>query len=147
MPLTSDTDITRVLTQTRTIALLGASDRLERPSHRVLKFLVKHGYEVFPVNPVLARRTLLGRTVYARLSEIPVAIDMLDVFRHPRHLTGIVDEAIQANVKVLWTQLGVVNEVAARTAERAGVEVVMDRCSAIEFRRLLGTSSTPGPKP
>ena len=136
MPLSTDKDIARVLTETHTIALVGASDRPDRPSHRVLKFLLDRGYEAYPVNPKLAGQQLLGRTVYARLSEIPTDIDMIDVFRQPQFLPGIVQEAIEAGANTIWTQLGVVNADAAAAAEQAGIEVVMDRCPAIELPRL-----------
>ena len=136
MPLTSDAGIARVLGATRTIALLGASSKSARPSYRVLSFLLDNGYEVFPVNPGLAGQTLQGRTVYSSLADIPAAIDMVDVFRQPRYLADIVRQAIGVEVKTLWTQLGVVDAGAAADAEVAGLEVVMDRCPAIELPRL-----------
>ena len=136
MTMTSDKDIARVLFDTRTIALLGASDKTQRPSHGVMVFLLQHGYEVFPVNPELAGQTLLGQKVYASLAEIPVAIDMVDVFRNAVYLPGIVDEAIKVGARTLWTQLDVVNDSAAARAESAGMNVVMDRCPAIELPRL-----------
>ena len=136
MTLISDKDIARILFGTRTIALLGASDKTQRPSHGVMVFLLQHGYEVFPVNPGLAGQTLLGQKVYASLAEIPVAIDMVDVFRNAVYLPGIVDEAIKVGARTLWTQLNVVNDSAAARAESAGMNVVMDRCPAIELPRL-----------
>ena len=136
MPLTSDADLARVLSQTRTIALLGASPRLERASYRVMRFLMEHGYEVYPVNPNHTGELLQGRRVYAALSDLPAQVDMVDVFRQSRFLPGIVGESIAAGVRFIWTQLGVVHQDAAREAERAGLEVVMDRCPAIEIPRL-----------
>lgn len=136
MPVTSDLDIARVLSTTRSIALLGASPKVQRPSHRVMKYLLARGYAVYPVNPELAGQTLLGQAVYARLADIPGRIDMVDVFRHPRYLPQVVEEAINARVDILWTQLDVVDHQAAAVAERAGLEVVMDRCPAIEWPRL-----------
>jgi len=136
MTLTSNKDIARVLSGTRTIALLGASDKAQRPSHGVMVFLLQHGYEVFPVNPGMAGQTLLGQKVYASLAEVPVAIDMVDVFRNAAYLPGIVDEAIKTGARTLWTQLDVVNDSAAAKAESAGMDVVMDRCPAIELPRL-----------
>jgi predicted CoA-binding protein len=136
MPLTMDGDIARVLATTRTIALLGASAKPSRPSHEVMAFLLQQGYEVLPVNPGLAGHTLQGRLVYASLADIPVTIDMVDVFRNAAYLPAIVDEAIGVGAKVLWTQLDVVDEQAAATAKSAGMEVIMDRCPAIEIPRL-----------
>ena len=136
MPLTQDVEIARVLCSTRTIALLGASARLQRPSHRVMQFLLDHGFEVYPVNPGLAGQMLLGRTVYASLADIPESIDMVDVFRNAAYLPQVVDESIASGVKTLWTQLDVVDVVAASKAELAGLDVVMDRCPAIELPRL-----------
>ena len=136
MPLTEDSDIAGVLRSTRTIALVGASHKPARPSHEVMAFLLARGYEVYPVNPGLAGQTLLGCTVYPDLGAIPVAIDMVDVFRQSHYLQGIVEEAIAIGARVLWTQLGVVDTAAAATAERAGMKVVLDRCPAIEIPRL-----------
>ena len=136
MPLSSDADIARILTTTRTIAVLGASHKPHRPSHEVMQVLLSHGYQVYPVNPRLAGQELLGRRVYPNLGAIPVAIDMVDVFRQPGYLREIVAEAAAIGAKTLWTQLGVVDATAAELAERAGLEVVMDRCPAIELPRL-----------
>ena len=136
VPLTTDKDIARVLSSTRTIALLGASARIQRPSYRVMGFLLQQGYEVFPVNPGLAGQILQGRVVHSRLADISVAIDMIDVFRNAAHLPTIVNEAIAIGAKTLWTQLDVVDKQAAANAEYAGLEVIMDRCPAIELPRL-----------
>lgn len=143
MPLSADTEIARVLERTRTIAVVGASHKPERPSYRVMAFLLRQGYQVFPVNPGLAERQLLGCEVYPVLASIPVAIDMVDVFRQSRYLADLVGEAIAAGARTLWTQLGVVDTEAAATAERAGLEVVMDRCPAIEFPRLQAAGLLP----
>jgi len=136
MPISTDAGITSILRTTRTIALLGVSQNPDRPSHRVMQTLLAHGYEVYPVNPGLAGQQLLGRTVHASLAAIPVPIDMVDVFRQSRYLPGIVSEVIAIGAKTLWTQLGVVDVAAAVAAEKAGLEVVMDRCLAIELSRL-----------
>jgi predicted CoA-binding protein len=136
MPLTMDRDIARVLSTTRTIALLGASAKPSRPSYEVMAFLLQQGYEVLPVNPGLAGQTLQGRLVYAQLADIPKTIDMVDVFRNAAYLPAIVAEACAIGAKTLWTQLEVVDEQAAATAKNAGIEVIMNRCPAIEIPRL-----------
>ena len=136
MPLTADRDIARILADTCTIALVGASRKVERPSHRVMQFLLNEGYRVYPVNPALAGGQLLGCPVYPDLAAVPVAIDMVDVFRQARFLQGVVDEAIAVGAATVWTQLDVIDLEAAACAERAGLEVVMDRCPAIELPRL-----------
>lgn len=132
-----------MLSATRRIALLGASHKPERPSHEVMAFLLASGYQVYPVNPGLAGQQLLGCRVYPTLAAIPVAIDMVDVFRQSQYLPAIVEEAIACGVKTLWTQLGVVDAQAAATAERAGLAVVMDRCPAIELPRLRAAGLVP----
>lgn len=144
MPLSTDEDIARILNETQTIALVGASARPERPSHKVLKFLVDKGYNVYPVNPGLAGQTLLGLTVYTTLSDIPEDIDMVDVFRQSSFLQGIVREVIEVGAKTIWTQLGVVDAAAASIAEQAGIQVVMDRCPAIELPRLQASGFIRG---
>jgi predicted CoA-binding protein len=136
MPIKADADLARILAETRTIALLGASDKPTRASHEVMRFLLANGYQVHPVNPHLAGRRLLGCPVYPDLGAIPAPVDMVDVFRQARFLQDIVSQAIAIGAKILWTQLGVVDMAAAAVAERAGLEVVMDRCPAIELPRL-----------
>lgn len=125
-----------MLATTRTIALVGASARPLRPSHRVLEFLVQAGYEIYPINPGLVGAEICGRAVYASLSDVPTPIDMVDVFRQPRYLVEIVEQAIRSGAKAIWSQLGVVDGRAAALAEAAGLEVVMDRCPAIELPKL-----------
>jgi len=136
MPLSDDRAIASVLESAKTIALLGASHNPARPSHRVMQFLLSHGYTVFPVNPGLADSELLGRRVYASLANVPGPIDMVDVFRNASFLPHIVEETIDNGVPMLWTQLGVIDEAAALHAEKNGIRVVMDRCPAIEWPRL-----------
>ncbi len=133
-----DAYIAGILRDTKTIAVVGASPNPDRPSNYVSEFLMAKGYEVFPVNPGQAGGQIHGRTVYARLSDIPVAIDMVDVFRASNALDGIVDEAIAlpSKPKVIWTQLGVRDDAAARKAEGAGISVVMNRCPKMEIPRL-----------
>lgn len=132
----NDQTIREVLTRTRRIALVGASDRPERPSYGVMKYLLDQGYEVIPVSPKLADKTLLGQQAYASLAEVPGEIDMVDVFRNSEAAWGVAQEAIAAGAKTLWLQLGVINEQAAVLAQDAGMTVIMDRCPKIEIPRL-----------
>ncbi|MFD0857658.1 CoA-binding protein [Roseovarius aquimarinus] len=135
----SDDLIRDILKRTRRIALVGASANPARPSHGVMRFLLSKGYEVVPVNPGLAGQTLLGQKVVARLSDIEGEVDMIDVFRASEHVPAVVDEALAhfENPGAIWMQLGVVHEGAAETARARGVDVVMDRCPAIEYPRLM----------
>ncbi len=136
MPLTADTDIAALLRSTRRIALIGASAKPERPSYGVMKTLLDHGYDVVPVNPGLAGQSIHGQPVVASLSDIAPPVDMVDIFREPAAVAGIVDTAIAHGALSIWMQLGVIDPVAAATAEAAGLTVVMDRCPKIELRRL-----------
>lgn len=136
VPLTSDMDIARVLRDARTIAVLGASHKPARPSYQVMDYLLTQHCTVYPVNPGLAGQTVLGKTVYGSLRDIPEAIDMVDVFRQSQYLPEIVDDVVAVGASVLWTQLGVIDANAAAKAEHHGVEVIMDRCPAIEGPRL-----------
>jgi predicted CoA-binding protein len=136
MPLTTDADIARLLAGTRTIALIGASDRPDRPSYGVMKVLQDWGYRVLPVNPQITGEHVHGEYVWRELAQIGEAIDMVDIFRRPQAAGEAVDEAIAAGAKSVWLQIGVINHEAAARAEAAGLEVVMDRCPAIELRRL-----------
>ena len=136
MPLTRDADIARVLASVSTVAVVGASNRPERPSYEVMQYLIAEGYQVFPVNPALAGQQILGCTVVDTLEKVTTSIDMVDVFRRPEFLPEIVQQAIALGIGTLWTQLGVVDHAAARTAEQHGIEVIMDRCPAIEGPRL-----------
>jgi predicted CoA-binding protein len=136
MPLTTDEDIAALLRETRTIALIGASDRPSRPSYGVMKALQDHGYRVFPVNPQITGEHIHGEYVWRELAQIGEPIDLVDIFRKSDAAGAAVDEAIAARAKAVWMQLGVVNEAAAARAEAAGLKVVMDRCPAIEIPRL-----------
>jgi predicted CoA-binding protein len=132
--------LTDILRSTKTIALVGASPNTERPSHRVMAFLLRKGYKVFPVNPGQAGKQIHGQTVYARLADIPEPIDMVDVFRASEAVPALVDEilALKTRPKFIWTQLAVRDDQAAKKAEDEGLKVVMDRCPAIEYPRLIG---------
>lgn len=136
MPLTDSKDISELLSATRTIALVGASDRPDRPSYRVMKFLQDHGYRVFPVNPQITGEHVHGEFVWRELSQIGEHIDLVDIFRRPEAAGETVDQAIAVGAGAVWMQLGVINEAAAARAEAAGLKVVMDRCPAIEIPRL-----------
>jgi len=125
-----------ILTGVRTIAVVGASPRRERPSHGVMAYLQWRGYRTIPVNPNAAGGTINGETVYAKLADVPEPIDMVDVFRRSEMAGGVVDEAIAAGAKVVWMQLGVRDDDAAARAEAHGLQVVMNRCPAIEIPRL-----------
>jgi uncharacterized protein len=129
-----------VLKSVRTIALVGASANAARPSYFVLKYLHERGYRMRPVNPGLAGGTILGLPVYARLADIPEPIDMVDIFRASDAVPGIVEEALALDPKpkVIWMQLTVRHDEAARRAAEAGLTVVMDRCPKIEYARLSG---------
>jgi len=123
---------------------VGASPDWNRPSYFVLKYLLRKGYRVIPVNPRATGQEILGQRVYASLAEIPERVDVVDVFRRADAIPGIVDEAIAIGAKVVWLQLGIRNDQAAAKAEAAGIEVIMNRCPKIEFGRLGGELSWSG---
>jgi predicted CoA-binding protein len=132
----SDDYLRAILERVRTIAVVGASPRRERPSHRVMAYLQRQGYRTIPVNPNAAGGTINGENVYAALAEVPERVDMVDVFRRTEAAGAVVDEAIAVAAKVVWMQLGVRDDKAAARAEAAGLDVVMNRCPAIEIPRL-----------
>lgn len=132
--------IAGILNSVKTIAIVGASANDVRPSYFVAKYMLAKGFEVIPVNPGQADGEILGQKVYARLADIPVGVDMVDIFRSSDAVPGIVDEALALTPlpKVIWMQLGVRNDEAAERAEAAGIKVVMNRCPKIEYGRLSG---------
>ncbi len=129
-----------ILNSVKTIAMVGASQNPARPSWIVTKYLLERGYDVIPINPGLAGTELLGKPVYASLKDVPVPIDMVEVFRNSEAAGPITDEALSLDPlpKVIWMQLSVRNEEAARRAEDQGIKVVMNRCPKIEYGRLSG---------
>jgi predicted CoA-binding protein len=135
MPLSEDVDIIDLLKKVRTIALVGASDRPDRPSNGVMKFMQDHGYRVIPVNPTITGEHIHGEYVWRELGQIGEPIDMVEIFRRSSEVGPVVDQAIAVGAKAVWMQLGVINEAAAAAAEAAGLTVVMDRCPKIEIMR------------
>ncbi|WP_419797090.1 MAG: CoA-binding protein [Terasakiella sp.] len=137
-----------ILRDVRTIAMVGASAKWNRPSNFAMKYLQGKGYRVIPVNPGLAGGEILGETVYASLNDVPGPYQMVDIFRNSEAAGGICDEAIslkeEKQISVVWMQLGVRNDEAAARAETAGMKVVMDRCPKIEYGRLFGELSWAG---
>lgn len=132
----------RVLKNTRTIAMAGASPNWVRPSNFAMKYLLGKGYQVHPINPGHAGKEIWDQTVYASLADVPGPIDMLDIFRNSTAAGALVDEAIELKdekqIKIVWLQLGVINHEAAARAEAVGLTVIMDRCPKIEYGRLFG---------
>ena len=143
MRLESDEAIAQLLVQAKRIALVGASAKPERPSHRVMQFLLDEGYEVIPINPGLAGQKLLGQLVHASLADLPTNVDMADIFRDVASLPEVTQEVVDAGIPAIWTQLGVVHSEAERTAVDTGLQLVVDRCPAIEIPRLRDAGLLP----
>lgn len=129
-------DIAEILRNSRTIAVVGLSDKPERPSFQVAEYLMANGYGIIPVNPNIA--SWKGIKAYQSLSEVRETVDVVDIFRKSEDVPRIVDEAIAIKAKAVWMQLGVVNEAAAAKARAAGIAVVMDKCMRIEHMKLGG---------
>ncbi len=127
-------NIKEILQDIHTIAVVGLSPKKERPSYQVASYLLAAGYVVVPVNP--GQEEILGQRCYPSLSAIPVGVDLVDIFRKSEEVEAVVAEAIAIKAKVVWMQEGIVDEAAARRAERAGLRVVMDRCLKVEHRQL-----------
>ena len=143
MRLESDEAIAQLLMKAKRIALVGASAKPERPSHRVMQFLLEESYEVLPINPGLSGQSLLGQTVYASLADLPTNVDMADIFRDAASLPEVTQDVVAAGIPAMWTQLGVVHSKAEHAAVDAGLQVVVDRCPAIEIPRLRGAGRLP----
>jgi uncharacterized protein len=134
----SDAYLGDILLRYRTIAMVGASAKSERPSAFAMKYLMAKGFRVIPVNPGQAGQAILGKTVYASLAEVSEPVEIVDIFRNSEAALQVTREAIAIGAKVVWMQLGVRNDEAAREAEAAGLKVVMNRCPKIEYGRLSG---------
>jgi uncharacterized protein len=129
-----ENEITTILRQARTVAVVGISDKEERDSHKVAKYLKEHGYRIVPVNPKF--REVLGEICYPGLKDVPEHIDVVDIFRNPEAIPGIVDEAIAVKADVVWMQLGLSHDEAAQKARTAGLQVVMNHCIKIEHGKI-----------
>jgi predicted CoA-binding protein len=142
----SDAYIRGILNTVKTIAMVGASEKDVRPSYFAFKYLLERGYKMIPVNPGHAGDTMLGQPIYARLSDIPDPVDMVDIFRASQYALPIVQEALtlKSRPQVIWMQLGIRNDEAAALAEANGMKVVMNRCPKIEFSRLCGELAWSG---
>ncbi len=143
--MTDNTDIAtlrRILVQYKRVAIVGLSDNWSRPSNFVGKYLLEHGFEIFPVNPKYDE--ILGRNCYPDLKSIPEPVDIVDLFQRADRVMPFVEDAIAIGAKCVWMQLEIVNEEAAALARAAGLEVVMDRCIKIEYARLFGGLNTAG---
>ena len=136
MPLTAKDEIADLLQNARNIAMVGASDNPSRASFGVMKFLQDQGYRVFPVNPRITGEHVHGEYVWRDLAQIGEPIDIVDCFVNSSRVGEVVDQAIEVGAKAIWMQLGVIDEDAAKRAEKAGLKVVMDHCPKIEFARL-----------
>jgi uncharacterized protein len=142
MPTYPDDLIKSILRSVKTIAMVGASANDMRPSYFAMKYLLDKGFSIIPINPGQAGKEILGRKVHASLKDVPAPVDMVDIFRSSEFAPAIVDEALaereRLGIRVIWMQLGVINEDAAAKAREAGLTVVMDRCPKIEYGRLSG---------
>ena len=140
----SDEQILGILRTVRTIAMVGASPNWNRPSYFAMRYLQRKGYRVIPVNPRALGQEILGEQVYPDLASVPVPVDVVDVFRRPEETPAIAHEAVAIGARVLWLQLGIRNDEAARIAEAGGLTVIQDRCMKIEYGRLSGELSWSG---
>jgi len=135
MTLSNDTELRKLLSEARVIAVVGHSDKVYRTSYRIGNYLRRAGYAVYPVNPTISE--VDGQRVYASLAEVPEPIDIVNVFRRAEFLHEVVEDAIAVKAKAIWAQLGVVGAAAARRAEEAGLQMVMDRCIMVDHGLLI----------
>ena len=131
----SETYIRAILKEVKTIAVVGASAKSDRESYKVMATLIEHGYQVFPINPNEEGSLILDQLCYPDLTSVKIKLDMVDVFRAEEAVIGVTKEAISVGAKVLWTQLGIINEEASELAQGAGLKVVMNRCPKIELAK------------
>lgn len=136
MAILSDEEIRKILTETKKIAIVGLSNKPDRDSYKVAKYLQEAGYEIIPVNPVVDE--VLGVKAVRSLEELPTSVDLIDVFRRSEETVPVAKMAVKTGAKVFWLQLGIENEEAERIAREGGMEVVMNRCIKIEHARLIG---------
>ena len=136
----SDDHLRKILKRTRTVAVVGVSANQIRPSFYVARYLKLKGFRVIPVNPGLAGQTLLGETVYSDVSQVPIDVDMVDIFRRSEAVPDIVDASLERwpALQTIWMQIGVTHDQATATAQARGVDVIQDRCPKIEYQRLFG---------
>ena len=137
-----DSFIKKILEESNTIAIVGASSKEDRDSYKVMKYLLQKGYKVFPVNPYESGKNILGQKCYEDLESIKQAVDIVDVFRAHEAVLGIAKQAIKISAKVLWTQEDIIHHEAAELVEKAGLKVVMDRCPKKELSKPYWTSKT-----
>ncbi len=134
--------IEEILTRSKVIAVVGLSDREDRPSHTVARYLQSQGYRIIPVNPLL-EGPVLGEQPYPDLESVPEHMDLVDIFRRAVDVPPVVDSAIRVKASAVWMQLGIIHEEAAERAREAGLDVVMDHCTSIEHRLLVGVGRIP----
>jgi len=137
-----DSFIKQILEESNTIAIVGASSKVDRDSYKVMKYLLQKGYKVFPVNPYESGKNILGQKCYEDLESIKQSVDIVDVFRAHEAVLGIAKQAIKISAKVLWTQEDIIHHEAAELVEKAGLKVVMDRCPKKELSKPYWTSKT-----
>ena len=135
MRISKEADVKKILTKSKTIAVVGASPKPGRDSGMIAQFLNAKNYTVYPVNP--AYKDVFGLKCYPSLAAVPEHIDIVDVFRNPNEVMPVVEDAVHVGADTIWFQLGVVNEAAARKADEAGLDVIMDRCIAVEYRNIM----------
>jgi len=144
VPSASASERLRILNENKTIAMVGLSSDPMRPSHFAAIYMQSEGYKIVPINPRYAGQKILGETVYASLSDIPFAVDIVDVFRKPEECPGLAEEAIKIGARVFWIQLGIESDEAGRIAREGGLDFVQNRCVKIEHARFHGGMNLVG---